>query len=135
VTLGATGRLLGSSRVQAWAEHRLRGRARTAVRLLTELTGARTGAQVWRSFVAEQRTLTRELDHLGPGLAGLVLPTVILNGSADHVVAPHVADQLTSAIVGATHVVVAGAHHLLPIEHPEALSAAVRQVSARAEEP
>jgi pimeloyl-ACP methyl ester carboxylesterase len=131
VTLGATGTVLGSSRVQALAEDRLRGRARAAVELLIGMTGARTGSGVWRSFVAEQRVLFRELQALDTGLTTLTVPTVVLNGSADHVVPPRVADRLANAIPGAVHTVLEDAHHLLPVDHPEAVAAAVREVAKR----
>jgi pimeloyl-ACP methyl ester carboxylesterase len=132
LTLGAVGRLLASGWVQALADRHLGGRAREAVNVLTGLTGARTGAAVWRSFVVEQRALLRELDGLGPGLRAIRIPTAVINGSADRVVPPHIADRLVATIHGATHTVLAGAHHLLPHEHPRDVAAAVRQVALRA---
>jgi pimeloyl-ACP methyl ester carboxylesterase len=132
LTIGAAGRLLGSTWINNLADRRLSGRAREAVSVLAGLTGARTGAAAWRSFVIEQRVLIRELDALGSRLAALATPTSVINGSADHVVPPHVADLLVAAIPGAVHTVLAGAHHLLPHEHPAALAAAVRQVAERA---
>jgi pimeloyl-ACP methyl ester carboxylesterase len=132
LTIGTAGRVLGSPRVQSLADRRLAGRSRQAVNVLTSLTGARTGARVWKSFVVEQRVLLRELNDLDAGLADVQTPTAILNGSADRVVPRHVADTLAATIPGAAHTVVIGAHHLLPHEHPEEVAAAVRQVAARA---
>jgi pimeloyl-ACP methyl ester carboxylesterase len=132
LTIGAAGRLLGSTWVNSLADRGLSGRAREAVTVLAGLTGARSGATVWRSFVIEQRVLIRELEALGPRLPSLAAPTGVINGSADHVVPPQVADLLVAAIPGAVHTVLAGAHHLLPHEHPQAIAAAVRQVAARA---
>jgi pimeloyl-ACP methyl ester carboxylesterase len=131
LTLGAAGRLLRSARVQTLADRRLGGRAREAVNVLIGMTGARTHAAVWRSFVTEQRVLLRELEALGPGLATIGTPTAVINGSADRVISPLVADRLAAAIPGAVHTVVAGAHHLLPHEHPHALAGAIRQVAER----
>jgi pimeloyl-ACP methyl ester carboxylesterase len=131
LTLGAAARVLSSPRLQAVADRRLGARAREAVNVLTGLTGARTGAAVWRSFVTEQRVLLRELEELGPDLPAVSVPTAVLNGSADHVIPPHVAARLAAAIPDATHTVVAGAHHLLPLEHPQAVADAVRQVAGR----
>jgi pimeloyl-ACP methyl ester carboxylesterase len=131
-TIGAAGRVLSSVRLQALAERRLGGRTREAVTVLTGLTGARTGAAAWRSFVIEQRALIRELDALGPRMQAVAAPTAVINGSADHVVPPHVADLLAAGIPGASHTVLAGAHHLLPHEHPAAVAAAIRQVADRA---
>jgi pimeloyl-ACP methyl ester carboxylesterase len=132
LTLGAAGRVLRHARVQALADRRLGARAREAVNVLIGMTGARTHAAAWRSFVTEQRVLLRDLEALGPGLPTIGAPTAVINGSTDRVVPPLVADRLTAQIPGATHTVVAGAHHLLPHEHPEALAAAIRQVAERA---
>jgi len=131
LTIGATGRVLASARVQALADRHLGGRAQEAVKVLTGLTGARTGAAVWRSFVLEQRVVIRDLEALGPRLGTLVAPTVVVNGSADRVVPPHVGDHLAATIPGASHTVVAGGHHLLPHDHPRSVAAAVREVAER----
>jgi magnesium chelatase accessory protein len=132
LTIGAAGRLLARTWINSLADRWLSGRARAAVSGLAGLTGARGGAAVWRSFVIEQRVLIRDVEALGPRLVGLAVPTGVINGSADHVVPPHVANLLAAAIPGAVHTIVAGAHHLLLHEHPEAVAAAVRQVAARA---
>jgi pimeloyl-ACP methyl ester carboxylesterase len=135
LTIGATGRLLGTDRVQSLADRRLAGRTLQAVTALTRLTGARTRSRVWRSFVTEQRALLHELDDLGPGLATLQMPVAILNGSADRVVRPAVGAMLSRAIPLSTHTVISGAHHLLPLDHPEAIADAVRDVHERAGKP
>lgn len=114
MTIGIPSRLLGIDRVQTYVDHFRTDPIRKAVRSLIRLTGAQTGTQVWRSFLAEQRALLTELDELGPGLASLDLPTVVLNGSTDHVVPPEVGDLLAAAIPGASHVVVPGVGHALP---------------------
>jgi pimeloyl-ACP methyl ester carboxylesterase len=87
---------------------------------------------VWQSFVTEQRSLLRELHLLGPALATLEMPVTVLHGSADRVVAPDVAAMLTSTIPGATGKVLPGAHHLLPLDHPDDVVDAVRDLNARA---
>jgi pimeloyl-ACP methyl ester carboxylesterase len=135
LTIGATGRLLGIDRVQSLADQRLAGRTLEAVKALTRLTGARTGSRVWQSFVTEQRALLAELDDLGPGLAALRIPVAVINGSADRVVRPSVGGMLSRAIPGATQTVLPGAHHLLPLDHPEAIADAVRDVHQRAGRP
>jgi pimeloyl-ACP methyl ester carboxylesterase len=133
LTIGATGRLLGNDRVQSLADRRLAGRTLEAVRALTRLTGASTGARVWQSFVTEQRRLLDELHLLAPALNSLNVPVAVLNGSADRVVSPSVGAMLTSAIPGAERTVLADAHHLLPLDHPEEIAEAVRAVNARAD--
>jgi pimeloyl-ACP methyl ester carboxylesterase len=135
LTLGVTGRLLASERMQALADRHLRGRAREALNVLAGLTGARTGAAVWRSFVLEQRVLLRDLDTLGPALAAITVPAEVINGSADRIVPPLVAADLATHIPGAVHTVLPGAHHLLLREHPDAVAAAIRRVAGRAWNP
>jgi pimeloyl-ACP methyl ester carboxylesterase len=132
LTIGATGRLLASARVQGLADRHLGGRARQAVGLLTDLTGARTGAAVWRAFVVEQRLLLRHLDDLATGLPSIGAPTMVMNGTADRVVPPYVASRLGATIPGAVQTVLPGAHHLLPHDHPGDVAAAVRQVARQA---
>jgi pimeloyl-ACP methyl ester carboxylesterase len=112
--------------VQSYVEQFLSLRIRNAVRSFP------TGPRVWSSFLTEQRALLTELDELGPGLAALDLPAVVLNGNADHVVRPAVGDLLAAAIPGASHVVIPGVGHALPRERPEAVASAVRELARRA---
>jgi pimeloyl-ACP methyl ester carboxylesterase len=132
LTIGAAGQMLASRRMQAVIDRRLGGRAREAVKVLTGLTGARTGAAVWRSFVAEQRVLLRDLKTLGPGLSAIRAPTAVIHGGADRVVPSSIAEGLAAGIPGSTYTVLPGAHHLLPRDHPQEVAAAVRQVADRA---
>jgi pimeloyl-ACP methyl ester carboxylesterase len=132
LTIGATGRLLRIDRVQSLADRRLAGRTLEAVRALTRLTGAGTGTRVWQSFVTEQRSLLSELHLLAPALHSLDVPVAILHGSADRVVPASVATRLVSTIPGARLRVLPGAHHLMPLDHPEEVVEAVREVDARA---
>ena len=132
LTIGATGRLLGIDRVQSLADRRLAGRTLEAVRALARLTGAGTGSRVWQSFVTEQRSLLGELHLLAPTLSSAAVPVAILHGSADRVVPPSVAAMLASSIPGAEVTVLPGAHHLLPLDHPQEVVDAVRNVNARA---
>lgn len=129
-TIGGVGLVLGSRRVQSLASHRLAGRARDGVVALTRLTGNR--APVWRSFVAEQRALLDELDGMAPGLAGITAPTVIVHGTADHIVAPDASERLQRAIPGARRHLLAGAGHLLPHDRPDDIAAAVREAAGEA---
>jgi pimeloyl-ACP methyl ester carboxylesterase len=135
LTIGATGLLLGSDRVQHLADERLAGRALEAVKALTRLTGARTGSRVWRSFVTEQRALLAELDNLAGGLSAIDVPAVVISGTADRVVPARVADILSAGLPSSSRRVLEGAHHLIPYDHPETVSAAVREVAERASDP
>ena len=132
LTLGVAGRMLASDWMHAIADRRLSGRARQAFNVLTGLTGAGTGAAVWRSFVVEQRALLRDLQTLEPGLRAVEAPAEVINGSADRIVPPHVAVRLAVSIPGASHTVLPGAHHLLLREHSDALAGAIRRVALRA---
>jgi pimeloyl-ACP methyl ester carboxylesterase len=132
LTIGAAGQVLASRRVQAVADRRLGGRARQAVKVLTGLTGARTGAAVWRSFVVEQRVLLRDLETLTPGLSTIGAPTAVVHGGADRVVPLFIAERLAAMIPDSTYTDLPGAHHLLPHEHPQEVATAVRQVAERA---
>jgi pimeloyl-ACP methyl ester carboxylesterase len=134
LTLGAAGRVLSSAWVRSIAERRLGPRALEGLDVLNGMTSGPPGTTVWRSFVVEQRAMLRELEGLGPGLTCVRTPTVVLNGSDDHVVPPEVGDRLAASIPDATHTVVAGGHHLLPHFHPDAIAAAVRE-AARAAKP
>lgn len=122
-TFGALGVVLGRSRVRSLADRTLRGRPHEAVVALSRLTTG--GARVWHSFVVEQRALLDELPALGPGLGGIVAPTVVVHGLADHLVAPEVAEGLAAAIPGATLRVVPEVGHLLPYYRPQEVADAL----------
>lgn len=124
--IGGLGLLLGNQQMQDLADRRLGGRARDAIVAVSRLT--RSPTRAWRSFVAEQRALLDEFDHLTGRLGSIAAPTVILHGDSDHIVAPAVADRLQAAIPGSSRHVLAGAGHLLPHDRPDAIAAAVREV-------
>lgn len=125
--LGGMGLVLANRRLQDLASRHLPPRARDAMVALTRLTGSRSA--VWRSFVAEQRALLDELDGLAAGLGTVEAPTAIVYGDADHIVGPSTGAALQRAIPGARSHVLAGAGHRLPHDRPEAVAAAVREVS------
>lgn len=86
---------------------------------------------VWRSFVAEQRLLIRDLPALEERLADIAAPTTVVAGTADHVVPIGSARSLAHRIRGASLVELPGAHHLLvqqrPAELAEIIVAAARR--------
>jgi abhydrolase domain-containing protein 6 len=84
----------------------------------------------WRSYLAEQRTLLRQMPQLEQRLAEIRAPTTILIGSGDRIVPPRAAVALSRQIRGAETRLVAGAGHLLPQTRPEAVAAAVRAALA-----
>jgi pimeloyl-ACP methyl ester carboxylesterase len=76
----------------------------------------------WRSFVAEQRTLIRDLPALERRLAEIVAPTTVVVGTADHVVPIGSARAVADRIRGAALIELAGAHHLLAQQRPAELA-------------
>lgn len=129
LTFGTTSRVLRMRRVQDLADRRLPRTARDAVRALAGASDALGGARVWRSFAAEQRFLLNELGTLADEVPGIKVPTVVLNGAADHVVPAAAGARLAAAIPGAQFRVVPRARHLLPFDHPEEIASAVRAVT------
>ncbi|MDQ1356136.1 MAG: hypothetical protein QOG44_509 [Acidimicrobiaceae bacterium] len=87
--------------------------------------------RVWQSFVTEQRCLVDELPLLAPGLAAITVPTVVMVGDADRTVPPATGRRLAAAIADARLVELAGAGHLLPHLRPDAVAAAVRDLTPR----
>ncbi len=83
-----------------------------------------------RSFLVEQRALIDETPSIERRLATLHLPVVVIHGSADHIVSPHAATLLASAIPGAELVLRPNAGHRLPFEQPEVVAEAVRRYGA-----
>jgi pimeloyl-ACP methyl ester carboxylesterase len=90
---------------------------------------------VGRSFTVEQRAYLCELDTYAAGLRSIAAPVEVLAGDRDHVVAPQVARDLTAAIPTAVLHEVPGAGHLLLLDHPELVEAAVRAADRRARAP
>lgn len=73
----------------------------------------------WRAFVYEQRALVRDLPALETRLGTLSVPTTIVAGTGDRVVPIRAARRLAGEISGAELVEIAGAGHLLHVEHAE----------------
>jgi len=126
---GALGLLTGSAWVQSLADSRLPERARDAYSYLASLGGTKN--RPWHSFLLEQRHFLRELGELEPLLERISAVTVVLHGTADRTVEPEVAVRLAAAIRGADLVLVPGARHLLPQQHPEDVVSAIRSAADR----
>jgi pimeloyl-ACP methyl ester carboxylesterase len=85
----------------------------------------------WRSFVAEQRALIRDLPALEERLADIVAPTTVVAGTADHVVPVASAWKVAGRISGAAVVELAGAHHLLAQQRPAELAEIIVAAAGR----
>lgn len=98
----------------------------TGMRLLREGLSITRRGPVWRSFHREQQALVRETARLEPRLGEITMPAVVLRGTRDTAVPPRAIDQLVEALPNALlREVPAG--HLLTLEAPAAVAAAVRQ--------
>ena len=125
---GALTLVAGNSRVRSLADNHLPRRARDSYRYLARLAAGQD--RLWRSFLVEQRHLLSDLGDLEPLLAEVKTPTVVLHGASDRTVEPAVAVHLASGIRGAKLQMVAGARHLIPQDHPDAVAAAIDEVAS-----
>jgi pimeloyl-ACP methyl ester carboxylesterase len=87
--------------------------------------------QTWRSFVAEQRALVREIGDVEAALPRVGVPTVVIAGSWDVVVPASVATSIAAAVAGSELVVVARTGHFVPRDAPRVVADAVRRVELR----
>ena len=93
---------------------------------------AQRGRRVWRSFVAEQRTLVREIGEVEAALGSVRVPTTVVSGAWDLVVPPSVSASIAAAIPGSELVTVARTGHFIPRDAPDVVAAAARAVESRA---
>jgi pimeloyl-ACP methyl ester carboxylesterase len=111
-------------------------RARIARELVLEEAYLRTVARrllspaAWQAFVADQRTLVRELPGLERRLAEIRAPTTILAGELDHVVPLASLRELAAQIPSARLVTVSGTDHLLPMREPRRFAGLVLEACA-----
>lgn len=61
-------------------------------------------------------------------LGGITVPTLVVNGVEDEIASPAIARAMAARIPGARYVEVAGAGHLAPLEQPEQLTRALREL-------
>jgi pimeloyl-ACP methyl ester carboxylesterase len=84
------------------------------------------------SFMVEQRALVKEWPRLVRRLGEIRVPTVVVSGDRDRLVAPGSARGLAAAIPGAELRMIPGAGHFLPGAAAPVLAEAVLAVAARA---
>ena len=85
---------------------------------------------VWRSFLAEQRALVRQLPMLGDALGEVRVPTTVLAGTRDSTIPRRCPERLVGAIPGATLRHLTGAGHELPLQRPDEVATAIRRLAA-----
>jgi pimeloyl-ACP methyl ester carboxylesterase len=84
----------------------------------------------WRSFVVEQRALVREIDGLAARLPEVDAPAVVLAGALDFVLRPGVGRTLAATLPRAEFRLVGDAGHVMPVEAPDAVAAAIVELLA-----
>jgi pimeloyl-ACP methyl ester carboxylesterase len=87
--------------------------------------------RVWRSVMAEQRSLLSEMPLVESSLHELDMPVEVVAGTWDVIVPPAVAKKAARTIRDAELLLVPRVGHFLPRDAPEVLAEAVRRVSQR----
>ena len=80
-------------------------------------------------YVIHQRAIIGRLDSR-PDLARIKLPTLVLVGEGDQITPPDAAKEMHDGIAGSRLAVIPRAGHMSPIEQPEAVQAAMRDLAA-----
>jgi 3-oxoadipate enol-lactonase len=86
---------------------------------------SRDNGRLWRTFLAEQRALLRELDELTTAVPSVQAPVLILTDPEDSLVPLDTARQLAQGLPHARLQLVAGAGHHLPRRAPDAVADAI----------
>jgi len=90
---------------------------------------------LWRTFLAEQRALLRELGELERAIGSVQAPVLLLADPADTLVPIDTARRLARALPDARLQLVRGAGHHLPRRAPDAVADAIAAFLAATEEP
>jgi 3-oxoadipate enol-lactonase len=86
---------------------------------------SRDNGRLWRTFLAEQRALLRELDALAAVLPSVRAPVLVLTDPEDNLVPLDTARQLAQALPDARLQLVGGAGHHLPRRAADAVADAI----------
>ncbi len=116
------GAALGSSHLRRRIERRLPGSDPSRI---GEVAREWRDGRAWRSFWIEQRALFGDLAGLREGLAALTMPVTVVVGARDRVTNPAAGRRLADS-VGARFVEVPGSGHLLPMQRPREVAAAIQ---------
>jgi pimeloyl-ACP methyl ester carboxylesterase len=116
---------LGLALTTAWLRRRAASAFGIDERYLAAAAAALRAPGAWRAFVADQRSLVRDLPSLEQRLDSIEVPTTIVAGDADRVVPVSAAHTLARQIPGAELVLLEGAGHLIPLLHAERLAAVI----------
>jgi pimeloyl-ACP methyl ester carboxylesterase len=128
-SLNLTGRVLSLRPVRQLLAPRLLGASDDAV---IALASAWRRADIGRSFLIEQRSLADELPRLAAGLGDIAAPADVLVGEADRIVPAHAGARLAAALPRGRLIRLPGAGHLLPRQQPDAIVAAIDEITSSA---
>lgn len=95
---------------------------------------SREHGPLWRTFLAEQRALLRELDELESAIPAVQAPVLLLADPQDHQVPVDTGRRLAQALPDARLQLVAGAGHQLPRRAPGAVADAIMAFLAAVEQ-
>jgi pimeloyl-ACP methyl ester carboxylesterase len=80
------------------------------------------------AYAGEVLAANKEIDGVNRGLAGLRVPTIVIQGAQDKLVKPQCGQSIAASVRGAKLQMVPGGH-MAPYTHPAAVAAAVRAVA------
>ena len=100
---------------------------RTGLEQLSLAMAIEIGTQ---TFARQQAAIVTRRDQTGM-LAAITVPTVVVSGTEDQIIPLERSEEMASAIPGAELIRLEGVGHMIPIEAPHALSAALLNLGTR----
>lgn len=82
------------------------------------------------AYLRESRAIVDRPDSV-PMLAGITCPTVVIGGLQDQLTPPECQQEIADGIAGAELILLDRCGHLAPLEHPDAVNAALRKLLTR----
>lgn len=82
------------------------------------------------AYLRESRAIVDRPDSV-PMLAGITCPTVVIGGLQDQLTPPECQQEIADGIPGAELILLDRCGHLAPLEHPQAVNAALRKLLTR----
>lgn len=92
-----------------------------------------SGWPLWRTFLAEQRALLRELDELAAAAGSVRVPVLLIADPSDRVVPVKTSRRLAAMLPNSSLLLVEGAGHHLPRRAPRAVADAIAAFLAAAD--
>ena len=82
------------------------------------------------AYLRESRAIVDRPDSV-PMLSGIACPTVVIGGLQDQLTPPECQQEIADGIPGAELILLDRCGHLAPLEHPQAVNAALRKLLTR----